>query len=323
MTASERRITTPVIVLVGPTAIGKTALSLRLAEQFGCEIISMDSMQVYRRMDIGTAKVTPEEQAQVAHHLIDIRDPDEQYDAASFVRDCLDSIEAIAGRGRIPLITGGTGLYLSSLIHGLFTEIQVDESVREQVKQRLHQQGRAALYAELMEVDPASAQRIHPNDTQRLIRGLEIYQASGIPWSEHLRRQRQGAKDYSFDQLLLVGLTTEREKLYQRIGLRTEIMMESGLIEEVRGLLAMGYHGGLSSMQAIGYRHAVGYIQGLYNREQAVETLIRDTRRYAKRQMTWFKQYEQMRWYRVDSPDEVVRELSSALETAAGKQDND
>ncbi len=286
-----------VMVLVGPTAIGKTELSFALAEQFNCEIISMDSVQVYRFMDIGSAKPSREEQKKVRHHLIDIVDPDEQYSAASFVRDCLHAVEDICHQGKTPLITGGTGLYLSCLINGLFETIHVKDEVRETLKKELRARGLKALHQELATVDPTAAKRIHPNDRQRILRGLEIHRGTGTPWSEHLQRQKDQGPSVRFSRLYCMGLECERSLLYKRIDQRTEQMLEQGLVDEVAGLRRMGYGPELSSMQSIGYRHVNRYLDSDYAFTSMVNDLARDTRRYAKRQMTWFRKQASLRWY--------------------------
>lgn len=291
----------PVLVLVGPTAIGKTALSLSIAAKFGCEIISMDSMQVYRFMDIGTAKASREEQAQVRHHLIDIADPDEQYHAASFVRDALAAVQEIRARGKLPLITGGTGLYLSALNKGLFDVVQVPPAVRKRLLDRLELEGRAELFRELAACDPESAARIHPNDTQRLLRGLELHAATGIPWSEHIRRQQahqlQSRLHPSLQMQLQIGLNCERSLLYERIRQRTEEMMQAPFLREVEMLLARGYEAALPSMQSLGYRHMVRHIRGDWDMLTACQALVTDTRRYAKRQLTWFRANDEIHWF--------------------------
>jgi tRNA dimethylallyltransferase len=313
--AEPLRITTPVVVLVGPTAVGKTALSLQIATEFGCEIISMDSMQVYRGMDIGTAKATPEERRQVVHHLIDIRDPDEQYHAASFVTDTLAAIRAIGERGHIPLITGGTGLYLSSLLHGLFDTVEDTEAIRAVLQERLRGEGREVLHGELQRVDPTSAARIHPNDTQRLLRGLEIFHATGLPWSEHLQRQRQAAPPPQFSRLLLLGLRCDRDLLVERISRRSRQMMGDAFAAEVTGLLAQGYGADLPSLQAIGYRHMIACLAGTMDRETATRALIADTRRYAKRQMTWFRRYADLHWHDLGQLDAALVEVTEFFRT--------
>jgi tRNA dimethylallyltransferase len=308
-----KSITSPVLVLVGPTAIGKTDLSLRIAAAFGCEIISMDSMQVYRYMDIGTAKASREERRQVVHHLIDIRNPDEQYDAACFVNDALAAIDLIVSHGKLPLITGGTGLYLSALINGLFDEVNVKDEIRVKLRERLNSEGREALHQELLQVDPKSGERIHKNDTHRLLRCLEIYHATGVPWSEHLHQQAQSQKAPVLTRVLHLGLTCDRELLYERIKIRSNGMMQSEFKAEVESLLAMGYSSALPSMQAIGYRHMSACITGEWDLKIATATLTQDTRRYAKRQMTWFKRNQETRWHDIRHSDQVLNEIDAFL----------
>lgn len=312
-------IEAPVLALVGPTAIGKTALSLEIAERVHCEIISMDSMQVYRYMDIGTAKASNDERQRVPHHLIDIVDPDEQYDAARFVQDAKSAIARIHAQGKIPLITGGTGLYLSSLFKGLFETIKVPNEIRTNLLHRLNEEGRAALHQELYMVDPASAQRIHINDTQRLVRALEIYQATGVPWSEHLRRQQGTVLSPCYAHALLLGLHCDRKQLYERIKLRSTVIMGDAFAEEVRWLLTRGYSPDLPSMQSIGYRHMLGYMTGTWDLESATTMLARDTRRYAKRQMTWFRHQQDIQWFPVSATSDIFTAIESFLQQTSGK----
>ena len=310
---SPRSVDCPVIVLVGPTAIGKTALSLQLVERFDCEIISMDSMQVYRHMDIGTAKPSPEEQALVPHHLIDILNPDEQYDAARFVSDALAAIDSVADRKRTVLLTGGTGLYQKALFDGLFAAMPTDQEVRSQLQVRLEEEGRGALHAELCRVDPVSGARVHKNDTQRLLRGLEIYWSSGRTWSELLQEQEVEGQGILFNRVYQVALSCDRDELYQRIELRSKMMIDQGLIEEVIKLRAMGYSPELPSMQSIGYRHANNLLSGQWDRETMMKHLIRDTRRYAKRQMTWFTKSRTLNWFNRREKELVIERIASCL----------
>ncbi|WP_457574669.1 tRNA (adenosine(37)-N6)-dimethylallyltransferase MiaA [Desulfolithobacter sp.] len=304
----------PVLVLVGPTAIGKTDLSLEIADRFGCEIISMDSMQVYRYMDIGTAKVSAAEMARVTHHLIDIINPDEQYDAARFVHNALEAMDTIRSRNRIPLITGGTGLYLKSLVHGLFEILPTDSELRERLRRRLQEEGREALFSELAGVDPETAERIHPNDSQRLLRGLEIFYLTSVPWSVHLRNQQRLQQERTrFTNILQLGLRCERDLLYERIGRRTTIMLNQGLIEEVEQLRRMGYGPELGSMQSIGYRHVNRYIDGIWDAATMQETLVRDTRRYAKRQMTWFTAQKDIEWFERTRTRNILNRIEGFL----------
>jgi len=307
------QIDEPILVLVGPTAIGKTALSFEIVREFDCEIISMDSMQVYRHMDIGTAKPTREELQRVRHHLIDLIEPDEQYNAARFVHDCLEAIQAIVERDRIPLITGGTGLYLTSLLNGLFADIPVRDEVKKELRARLLDKGLPGLHEELRRVDPISAARIHPNDKQRILRGLEIYYSTEIPWSRHIEQQKKRQPPVRFTRLLEIGLTCERELLYQRIEQRSDIMLEQGLIDEVKKLRAMGYAASLASMQSIGYRHANQLLDGNWSRNEMKEHLVRDTRRYAKRQMTWFGRNNDLHWYDRSEAPRIMNHINAAL----------
>lgn len=295
-----------VLVLVGPTAIGKTALSLELALEFNCEIISVDSMQVYRYMDIGTAKASLEERATVPHHLIDVVDPDENYDAARFVKDATGIIGQIHDRGKLPLLTGGTGLYFKSLLEGIFPEAPSDPLVREELKKKLQKNGPDKLHEELTFCDSSSAKRIHKNDTQRLLRALEIFLISGVPWSEHLKRQKEMMHSTALEaDILQIGLTCQREKLYKRINLRCELMLQAGLEEEVRGLQRMGYGPDLKSMGSIGYKHMCEYLNGSYDKDEMLRLLSRDTRRYAKRQYTWFNKNRELQWVDTSEPDRV------------------
>ncbi|WP_419174808.1 tRNA (adenosine(37)-N6)-dimethylallyltransferase MiaA [Desulfosediminicola sp.] len=305
---------TPVLALVGPTAIGKTDLSLEIARVCNCEIISVDSMQVYKFMDIGTAKIKPEEMAGIPHHLIDVAYPDEEYDAARFVKEAAAAIAAIIAKGKTPLLTGGTGLYLKALVDGLFAGVPEDREIREQLKLRAANEGTSKLHEELSLCDRISADRIHPNDTLRIIRGLEIYLASGVPWSEHLRRQKQSEQNGIVNNILQVGLTCDRQKLYERINMRSEIMLEQGLEEEVMGLLKMGYHENLNSMKSIGYRHMLNFLSGLWNYEEMMEYLARDTRRYAKRQYTWFNKITDLEWFEVENKKIIIDHMSNWLQ---------
>ena len=313
MDGTVQVIEAPVLVLIGPTAIGKTALSLTLARRFGCEIIIVDSMQVYRHMDIGTAKPTLLERKAVAHHLIDIADPDEQYDAARFVTDAFAALRRIIAAGRIPLLTGGTGLYLKALTRGLFAVGETNRSadIRDRLQQRLQTEGREVLFRELTAADPVTAARLHQNDTQRLLRALEILQATGIPWSVHLQGQEEGP--VRFPKLLQIGLRCEREELYRRIEARTDQMLAQGLLAEVAKLREMGYNSQLPSMQAIGYYHANQHLDGGWSEAEMRTLLVRDTRRYAKRQLTWFRAIPDLRWFDRTAADEVLTATESWL----------
>ena len=282
-----------VIVICGPTGIGKTAVGIELAGKFGGEIISADSMQIYRHMDIGTAKPTTEELAQITHHMIDIVDPDEDYDAVQFSKQARDRIAEIVSRGLIPFIVGGTGLYIKALLHGLFQSKSVDPQIRNRLKQEAEENGSGFLFERLKKNDPAAAGRIHPKDSYRIIRALETIESSGKTISEH--HQNHGFADDPFTALK-IGLQMDRQNLYARIDNRVELMIDAGLVEEVKNLLAMGYSAELKSMQSIGYRHVVGFLAGSLPWDECLRTLKRDTRRFAKRQFTWFGADQAISW---------------------------
>jgi tRNA dimethylallyltransferase len=299
------------IALVGPTAIGKTELALAIAEKFSGEIIGVDSMQVYRYMDIGTAKPTIQERSRVPHHLIDVVDPDEDYSVGRYAEDAGQAIQLVLQNYHIPLLVGGTGMYLRGLLDGLADFQTADPAVRESLKQRLAERdGRRQLYEELVRLDPKSAARIHPNDSQRLLRALEIYLTTGIPWSQHLQK---GQKDKKLPDILKIGLTCDRDVLFQRINNRVQQMIDQGLEGEVRTLLARGYHGDLKSMQAIGYRHMVNYLAGNWTFAKTVELLARDTRHYAKRQYTWFMNDPDVNWFQPAQLDGLIRAIEGFL----------
>ncbi len=297
-------INQPVLVLVGPTAIGKTALSLELARRFNCEIISVDSMQIYKYLDIGTAKVMKEERGEIVHHLIDIIEPDEPYDAAMFTRDAIAAIRKIHSKRKIPLLTGGTGLYLKALTKGILQGPPSNIEIRDQFRKRLENEGSDVLHKELSVYDPISANIIHKNDTQRLLRALEIYQSSGKPWSSYRESGERDKNHVTISNMLQIALRCDRTVLYDRINMRTEIMLESGFEKEVRDLLNRGYDTSLKSMCAIGYRHMANYILGNWQYEEMKRLLARDTRRYAKRQLTWFVKNEELHWA---EPDEIKK----------------
>lgn len=302
------------IVLVGPTAIGKTELSLALAKEFGCEIISMDSMQIYKYMDIGTAKPTHEERSIVPHHLIDFVDPADDYNVSRFVSDARSSIEDIQSRNKLPMIVGGTGLYMRGLLEGMFEIASVPENIRKKLEETAQERGLDYLFGKLTEYDPESAARLHPNDRQRVMRALEIYHATGIPWSRHLKEQQQEKAAIKGDfKALKIGLHRDRELLYERINRRVGIMVAQGLLEEVEKLLSMGYTPELNSMQSIGYKHMLNYIDSTWSWEEALRLLARDTRHYAKRQLTWFGRDPEIRWFEPDENTHIASAISNFL----------
>jgi tRNA dimethylallyltransferase len=281
------------LVVCGPTGVGKTAFSIALARKFGAEIVGADSMQIYRRMDIGTAKPSAAERSTVAHHLVDIVDPDAPFDAQTYAETALQVVSNLTARGIIPFVVGGTGLYIKALVFGLFDAEPVNAALRKRLKSELQAKGTLSLYERLTAVDPDTARKLHPNDTHRVIRALEIYEITGAPLSAYHRRHRFHQR--RLDTLTL-GLHMEREQLYQRIDARVDAMLIAGLLNEVRRLLDDGYSPDLKSMQSIGYRHMVDFLHGRMSWEEAVRTLKRDTRRYAKRQLTWFKAVPDIVW---------------------------
>jgi tRNA dimethylallyltransferase len=294
-----------VAALVGPTASGKTAVALSLAQSFGAEIVNADSLQVYRELNIGTAKPTIAERAQVPHHLVDVADPPEAYDAARYCREGREALAELQARGVPPLVVGGTGLYLKTLLSGLFAEGEVAGQVRERLRGELQVLGLPALYQRLLYLDPATADRLHPHDTYRIIRALEVMEATGKPLSEFIAAHRFADVPY---QVLKLGLAVPREELYQRIELRMEVMLEQGWLEEVKVLLSR-YPPDLKPLQALGYRHLINYLTGRWSWAEAFRLLARDTRRYAKRQLTWFASDPEIIWL---SPDQI-EEMAGAL----------
>jgi len=268
-------------------------------------------MQIYRYMDIGTAKPTVEEKRRIPHHMIDIVDPDEDYDAVQFSKQARDRIAEIVNRDLIPFIVGGTGLYIKALLHGLFQSKPVDPQIRNRLKQESEQGGSSCLHERLEQIDPDTAGRLHPNDSYRIIRALETIEASGKTISEH--HQNHGFADDPF-AALKIGLQMDRQNLYARIDNRVDLMIEAGIVEEVTKLLEMGYTPELKSMQSIGYRHVVEFLEERLPWDECVRTLKRDTRRFAKRQFTWFGADRQNYWYEPDQLNEIVRLVEGFLE---------
>lgn len=282
------------VVIAGPTASGKSALAAGLARLFDGEVISADSMQVYRHMDIGTAKPSEDEMAGVAHHLISIVDPQDEYTAARFRNDALQKIMEIRGRGKKVFIAGGTGLYIRALAEGLFEGPEADWDLRRELLDEAEKKGREALHERLREVDPVSASRIHPNNLHRIIRALEVYSLSRRPISDFQKEHSSAPPSF---ETLKVGLAMEREELYAAIDGRVDRMVEAGLLHETRRLLSMGYHSGLKPMRGLGYKEMAAFIEGEYDFEEAVRLVKRNTRHYAKRQMTWFRKDPGIRWF--------------------------
>ncbi len=282
-----------IIGVVGPTASGKTDYAIRLAKERGGEVVSCDSMQIYRHMDIGTAKPTSEEMQEIPHHMIDIAKPEENFSVARFVKLARECIDDILERGKIPVLCGGTGLYFDSIINNLeFSEMETDEEYRQSLNALAEEKGCEFVHRMLREVDPRSADAIHPNNLKRVIRALEIYKVSGKPKSV-LDREQRGEPLYEGE---IFGLSRPRDVLYDRINRRVDIMMEQGLLEEVKTLLGMGISPKATSMQAIGYKELVWYLDGTLPLKEAVDKIKQESRRYAKRQITWFKRNPDIIW---------------------------
>lgn len=291
------------LVIVGPTAIGKTAISIDVAKKLNGEIISADSMQIYKFMDIGTAKVKPEEMNGVPHYLIDVVYPDEEFTVADFKYYAEKYIKQITDSTKVPIVAGGTGLYLNSLVYELkFTRVKKNDEFRKQCEEIASLYGNQFLYKKLSEVDPETSDRISPNDKKRIIRALEIYHETGKPMSYYNKNFRTEVDKYN---LTMIGLNTDRAKLYSRINERVDTMINEGLIEEVKNLLNMGYHKNLTSMQAIGYKEIISYLEGEVELEEAIEILKRNTRRFAKRQLTWFRRDDRIKWIDISNFDGI------------------
>ena len=287
----------PLIVLTGPTAVGKTSLSIKLAKAIGGEIISADSMQVYRHMDIGSAKITAHEMEGVPHHLIDVLEPDQDFNVVTFQHMAKEALEEIYSHHRIPIIAGGTGFYIQALLYDIDFKENDDESlVRRELEELAAREGEAApavLHAMLEEIDPESAARIHANNVKRVIRAIEYYRLTGERISVHNQEERVKESPYNF---LYYVVNTQRPVLYGRIDRRVDQMIENGLVEEVQALKAMGCHRGQTSMQGLGYKEILDYLDGRCTLDEAVYILKRDTRHFAKRQLTWFKRERDVCW---------------------------
>ncbi|MER1956425.1 MAG: tRNA (adenosine(37)-N6)-dimethylallyltransferase MiaA [Solibacillus sp.] len=281
-----------VVAIIGPTASGKTALSIRLAKEIDGEIINGDSMQIYRGMDIGTAKITPEEMDGVPHHLIDIKDPTEGFSVAEYQTLVREKIAEIQSRGKMPILVGGTGLYVQSVLYDFqFTKQEVNEEARDAYYKELEQLGPEAMHAKLVDIDPAAASEIHPNNTRRVIRALEMAELAGVSRAE----EQFNRGDVALYNHLIIGMDMEREKLYERINLRVDLMMEAGLLEEVRALYDAGIRD-VQAIKAIGYKEFYLYFDGLVTLEEAIEQVKQNSRRYAKRQLTYFRNKMEIEW---------------------------
>ncbi|WP_328597299.1 tRNA (adenosine(37)-N6)-dimethylallyltransferase MiaA [Heliobacterium mobile] len=308
----------PLVLVVGPTAVGKSDIGIAIAQHFNGEIISGDSMQVYRGMDIGSAKIPPEQRGGIPHHMIDIIDPDEPFSVADFQRRVTDLIPQIVARGRLPIMVGGTGLYVRSITdHYKFSEEAKDLELRARLETKAAELGPEAFHRLLAEIDPDAAKRIHFNDRKRIIRAMEVY---------HLTGKRQGEFHYAASvqkpkyRLAPIALTMDRQELYRRIDQRAQIMIELGLVEEVKGLLERGYDPALPSMQGLGYKEIVNYLRGEYNLSHALYLIQRDTRHFAKRQYTWFRRDPRLNWFAVDvmERDFLLENIYDSIRKALG-----
>lgn len=288
-----------VIVIVGPTASGKTRLSIELAKCLNGEIVSADSMQIYKYMDIGTAKPTLDEMQGIKHYLIDEVLPSEEFNVVKFKELANKYIEEIFAKDKQPIIVGGTGLYISSLINNInFSESECDWELREELKRQAEEHGPQFIHDKLKLVDEQAANNIHPNNVKRVIRALEVYHQTQKPISYHNEMSKVVPSKYNF---ILIGLTMDRQLLYERIDKRVDIMLENGLIDEVKGLVCQGFADSLISMQGIGYKEVLSYINNEKTLEETVEIIKRDSRRYAKRQITWFKRINEIKWFSIDN----------------------
>ncbi|RMG60807.1 MAG: tRNA (adenosine(37)-N6)-dimethylallyltransferase MiaA [Deltaproteobacteria bacterium] len=297
-----------IIILGGPTATGKSDLALYLAERFPLEIVNFDSVQVYRYMDIGTAKPAKEERERVPHHLYDIRDPDEEFSAGEYVRVAPPVIEEVLSRGRIPILVGGTGLYARALLYGL-DELPSSDRVREELMERLEREGLESLWREMAGKDPESGRVIPPGDTHRVLRALEVMALTGEKYSALKRAWRERKPRYEH---LFLATHMEREEVYRRINERAERMIREGLVDEVRGILAMGYSPDLKPLRSHGYKHVIQFLRGEMSLEEALEEMKKEIRHYAKRQITWFKK-ENPTWVDPREREKVAQIVGSFL----------
>ncbi|MBE5904000.1 MAG: tRNA (adenosine(37)-N6)-dimethylallyltransferase MiaA [Pseudobutyrivibrio sp.] len=282
------------VILTGPTAVGKTALSINLAKAINGEIISADSMQVYKKMDIGTAKVTPEEMDGVKHYLIDAIEPTEDFHVVRFQKMVIEAMDEIYSKGKIPIICGGTGFYIQAILYDIqFTEQEIDDSYRKSLEDYADEFGNEALHSRLNEVDPESASTIPAANRKRVIRAIEYFHQTGEKFSVHNEREKQRTSPYNFAYFVL---NDDRGLLYNRIDKRVDIMMKAGLLDEVKMLLAMGCKPGMTSMDGIGYKEIISYLDGNISLEDAVELIKKNSRNYAKRQLTWFRREKEVTW---------------------------
>lgn len=298
----------PLVVLVGPTGIGKTEISIKLAKKLNGEIISADSAQIYRYMNIGTAKIKEKEKEGIPHYLIDIVNPDEEFTVADYKEMATKCIEDIYSRGKLPMVVGGTGLYVNSLVYDLnFIDVAPNNDFREKYNKLADKYGNEYIYNKLQEIDPDSTNRISISDRKRIIRALEVYNETGKPMSKYYKNFRKYNENYD---IAMVGLTMNRKRLYQRINIRVDKMIEEGLIEEVKNILDMNYSENLNSLKALGYKEIISYLNGKKTFDESISLLKRNTRRFAKRQLTWFRRDNRIKWIDYDDfndKEEVIK----------------
>lgn len=306
----KKELMEPVIILLGPTASGKTRLSIELAKRINGSIVSADSMQIYRYMDIGTAKPDTIEMSGIRHYMIDELNPDENFSVAKYREEALKYISQIIEEGGHPIVVGGTGLYINSLLYNInFSETICDEELREALKIEANEKGNRYLYDKLLAIDPEAAARIHENDVKRVIRAIEVYTHTQRPISQHVQLSRLEPPPYHY---IVFGLNWDRSKLYDRIDKRIDQMLQTGLVDEVKKLMDLGYDKGNTAMQGIGYKEILSYLKGEYTLEEILYILKRDTRHYAKRQMTWFRRIKEIRWLDVDE-NTNLKELAEKI----------
>ncbi|WP_130807074.1 tRNA (adenosine(37)-N6)-dimethylallyltransferase MiaA [Senegalia massiliensis] len=307
------------ILLIGPTASGKTSVSIKLAKEINAEIISADSMQIYKYMNIGTAKINKCEMDLINHYMIDEVYPDQEYSVSDFKDNAYSYIDDIYSKDKLPLVVGGTGLYINSLVYDLdFTNAISNQELRDKYYALADKYGNKYIHNLLKEVDEKSYNRIHENDTKRIVRALEIYYETGKPMSEGYNNFRKPNPDFN---LIILGLYMDREKLYERINLRVDMMIKEGLVDEVKDLLDKGYEKSLVSMQGLGYKEIIGYLEGSYSLEKAIELLKRDTRRFAKRQLTWFRRDDRIIWFNkgdFEKEEGLVEKMTSIINDKLG-----
>jgi len=296
-------------VIIGPTCSGKTKLSLKLAEKLNSEIISADSRQIYKLLDIGTAKPTENELAKVKHHFVDKLKPDESFNVSKYEEEALRIINELHQKDKVPVVVGGSGLYIKALIDGIFNEVDTDEDFRQQLLAEREKFGNEYLYEKLIAVDKVSADTMLPQNWKRVIRALEVYHLTGEPiWKFHAEHKRE--VDIEFLQF---GLNWERELLYDNINSRVDKMISTGLVDEVKSVLSSGFSSELNSLNTVGYKEIIAYLKKEYDLERAIELIKRNTRRYAKRQMTWFRKDDRIKWFKIDKEEDLEKIAESII----------